>query len=359
MKLKLAAASALLCTALPSLGFLKVESKNTVNKDGSAKFSGVIELDLSSIMAMTGQSGKNPLGDGKSTLVEMVRGMSPNVDVWSDARVETIKGGGTRFTFSGFTKDWRAMGDLKKALASNPQSAQIPLDDLPELKFMDMKDDASGNTIITMAGLDQFRGIIDAARKSANAKGKGPKPGETKVDRDEIDTGLKTFREQWNGMIKGIATPLVKGISIKSDLEVSGTITEVAVFKKSSDNTATFTFNGDQLLSLADQIINDEELPGKIVDLVGSVEQNFDNEKATDAIVKFVEPYLKTVYGGSTNPKIVIKPGDNAFDYEAETAKAKANQSSELKAILSEAKKPAGKVKLPGSTTPSSRKKGA
>ena len=62
MKNKIATAAAVLCTALPSMGFIKVESKSTVNKDGSAKFSTIMELDLSGPMAMMGQAGGNQQG---------------------------------------------------------------------------------------------------------------------------------------------------------------------------------------------------------------------------------------------------------------------------------------------------------
>ncbi len=359
MKLKLAAATALLCTALPSLAFLKVESKSTINKDGSAKFTSVMEIDLSGPLAMMGQAGgKNPLGDGKEILVGMIKSMNGLVDVWSDAKAEVTKGGATRISLSGFTKDWRAMGDLKKALSGTPQASQLPLDEFPEFKFMDMKTDSSGNTVVTMAGLDDLGTLLDAARKYAIKEGKQPKPGDMKVDRAEIEQGLKQAREQWGGL-KGLVGPFVKGISVKSEIEVSGTITESSVFKKTSDTTATFSFSGDQLLSLVDQVINDEELPGKIVDLVSSVEENFANEKSTAAVKKFIEPYLKSVYGGSANPKIVIKPGADAFDYAAETAKAKAAQSEELKSLIEEAGKTGGKVKLPGSAAPSGKKKAA
>jgi hypothetical protein len=93
---------------------------------------------------------------------------------------------------------------------------------------------------------------------------------------------------------------------------------------------------------------------------VSAVEENFENEKSTAAVKKFIEPYLKSVYGGSANPKIIIKPGADAFDYAAETAKAKAAQSEELKALIEEAGKSGGKVKLPGSSAaPSGKKKAA
>ncbi len=345
MKYTFATAAAVLCTVLPSQGFIKMESKSTVNKDGSAKFSTTMELDLSGPLAMMGQAGgKNPLGDGKEMLVQMMKSMGGNVDVWSDAKAETTKGGATRVTMSGFTKDWRAMADLKKTMAATGQSP-IPLDDIPEMKFMDMKNDTAGNTIITMAGLDDLGNILEAARKYAIKEGKQPKEGEMKVDQDEIAQGLTQVRGQWAG-IKGIVGTFVKGISIKSEIQVSGTITSSEVFKKTGENSATFTFTGDQLLSLADKIIEDEDLPSKIVEMAREVETNFDNEKSTAAVKTFIEPYLKEVYGGSANPKIVIKPGADAFDYAAETGKAKAAQSSELKSLIEQSSK-AEKVKLP------------
>jgi hypothetical protein len=82
--------------------------------------------------------------------------------------------------------------------------------------------------------------------------------------------------------------------------------------------------------------------------MVSAVEENFDNDKSTAAVKNFIEPYLKAVYGGAANPKIVIKAGANAFDYAAETEKAKAAQSDGLKSLLDEvASKGTPKVKLP------------
>ena len=358
MKLKLATAAAVVCTALPSMGFVKVESKSSVNKDGSAKFSTVLEFDLTAPLAMMGQAGaKNPLGDGRDILVQMIKGMKGNVDVWSDAKAETTKAGATRISISGFTKDWRAMGDLKKAIAASGQADKVPLEDIPEIKVMDMKNDSSGNTVFTMAGLDDIGNILNAARQFAIKKGEVPKPGEMKVDEAEIAQGLTQARSAWPG-IKGALSPIIKGISIKSDIEVSGTITTSEVFKKTGENSASFTFTGDQLLGLADQIIADEELPGKIVALIKDVESNFDNEKSVTAVKSFIEPYLKTVYGGATNPKIVVKPGADAFDYAAETAKAKEAQSDELKSLLDAASKTGTGVKLPDSA-PAPKKKAA
>lgn len=360
MKSKIATAAAVLCTALPSMAFLKMESKSTVNKDGSAKFSTVMEIDLSGPMAMMGQAGaKSPLGDGKEILLGMIKGMGSLVDVWSDAKAEVTKGGATRVSLSGFTKDWRGMADLKKAMAAAGENSPIPLKDIPDIKLMDMKDDASGNTVITMAGLDDIGNIIDAMRKYAIKEGKAPKPEDMKVDEDEIAQGLAKIRPQWAGL-KGMVTPFIQGISIKSEIQVSGAISEASVFKKTSENSATFTFTGEQILKLADQIIQDEDLPAKIVQLVDAVKTNFDNEKSTAAVKKFIEPYLKEVYGGSANPKIVFKAGADAFDYAAETAKAKAAQSDELKSLIDQSAKAPGKVKLPGSTpAPASGKKKA
>lgn len=348
MKLKLATAAAVVCTALPSMGFIKVESKNAINKDGSAKFTMVMEFDFNALMAQIGQAGaKNPLGDGHDMLVQMVKSMGANIDVWSDAKAETTKGGATRVTMSGFTKNVLDMGDLKKAFKAAGADSQIPLDELPDLKVMDMKTDSEGNTVITMMGLDDLCTLLEAARKAAIKKGKTADEIE-KVEESEIAGGLAQARAAWPG-IKGIAANVLKGVSMKTEVQVSGAIGEAEVFKKTSDNSATFTFNGEQLLNLADAIIADEELPGKIVKLVDEVKENFDNEKSVEAVRTFIEPYVKELYGGAVNPKISFKAGADVFDYAVESEKAKAAQSDDLKALIEEAAKGGGKVKLPGS----------
>lgn len=348
-KTLITAAAAFAMTSLPSSALIKVETKSTVNKDGSAKFTETIELDLSPVMAMMGNAGgENPFGgeNADKMLVEMMKGMGSNIDVWSEAKVET-KGQATKITLGGFTKDIRSMADIKKALSAAGGQLPFPVEDLPEMKLLDMKDDNSGNTVITMAGMDDISNIVDAFRKMAVKEGKGPKPGDSdKIDRDEIAKGLEQGRQQWAGM-KGIIAPIVQGVSIKTTVEVSGSISESSVFKKTGENTATFSFGGEQLLNLVEAVINDEDLPDKIVATAKAIEADFANEKATKAIVKFIEPYVKEIYGGATNPKLVIKPGDDAFDYAAESAKAKENQSDELKALIEEAGK-GGKAKLPG-----------
>jgi len=358
MKITLATAAAVLCTSLPSLAFIKVESKSAINKDGSAKFTTVMEMDIPSVMAqIPGQAGAaNPLGDGKDVLLEMLKSMGTGIDVWSDAKAEVTKGGANRFTISGFTKDWMAMADLKKAMASAPGGLPIPVDDLPDLKLMDMKTDSAGNTVITMAGLDDICTILDAARKMAIKQGEAPKPGDMNVDEAEIAQVLAQGRAVWP-QFRGLAGNILKSMSIKTELQVSGTIAEAAVFKKTSDNSATFTFNGEQLLNLVDQIIADEELPGKIVKVAKAIEENFDNEKSVQAVREFLEPYVKEVYGGAVNPKIVFKSGADVFDYAAETEKAKSSQSDDLKGLLEQAGKTGGKVKLPGGAAPAPGKK--
>jgi hypothetical protein len=277
--------------------------------------------------------------------------MKSHVDVWSDAKAETTKGGATRISVSGFTKDWRAMGDLKKAIEASGQADKVPIEDIPEIRILDMKNDSSGNSVITMAGLDDIGNLLNAARQFAIKQGEVPKPGEMKVDEAEIAQGLSQVRSAWPGL-KGAVSPIVKGMSVKSEIEVSGTIVSSEVFKKTSEHSATFTFTGDQLLSLVDQIVADETLPAKIVSLVKDVESNFENEKSVTAVKAFIEPYLKAVYGGEANPRIVVKPGADAFDYAAETEKAKAAQSAELKSLLEETGKSGSGIKLPGAAAP-------
>ncbi len=360
MKKKLfSAAAALAMTTLPSSALIKVDGKNTVNKDGSAKFTQTLEIDLSPVMAMMGNAGaENPFSGepGQKMLVEMMKSMNAGVDVWSVAKIEA-KGAATKITLGGFTKDFRAMGDMKNALGAAGDQLPFPVDELPEMKMMDMKDDNSGNSVITMAGLDEISNMLDAFRKMTVKEGKGPQEGDSaNIDRDEIATGLKEGSQQWAGM-KGIIAPMVQGISMKSTIEVSGTISESSVFKKTGENTATFSFGGEQIISLVDAILADEDLPDKIVEMVKTVEKEFTNEKSTKAVVNFIEPFLKEVYGGSASPKIVIKPGADAFDYAAESAKAKDGQSEALKGLIEEATT-GGKAKLPGEA-PAPTKKAA
>ena len=353
-------ASAAIGSALLTTGCFKSESKTTINDDGSGKFSMSMEMNIAGIMGMLGgaagggaEAPKGP--DAKEMLVEMMRSMNPYVDVWTDAKAETTKMGATRVTMSGLTKDWTAMGDLTKALenSSLDESAPVPVpvgDILKDVKMIRVTKDTGGNTVITMMGVDEIGTIFDGMRKAAIKDGSAPKPGEMKLDKEEMDQKLDEFRQQYNGL-KGMVAMFIKDMKVSTEIETGGTIVEAAGFKKTGEKSATWTMNGEQLMDMVDSIINDEELSTKVIKLVKDIEENFDNGKSTEAVKAFVAPYMKTMFGGEANPRLVIKPGAAAFDYAAEVEKAKAGQSPELKSLVEKIAKPRS-VKLPGSTAP-------
>jgi hypothetical protein len=347
------AATAAIGTALLSLsttGCFKNETKSTVNADGSGKFNMVMELNLAPIMSMMGggAGGANPLGDNRSMLVNMVRGMNSTVDVWTDAKVETTKAGATKISLSGLTKDFTATGDIKKALSSASPDMADKASSLPDMKFINSTKDASGNWIISMAGVDEIMTMFSALQSEA-AKESSFTPGQAVMTEEEITTKIAEFRPTYD-QFKPMAAMMLKDMSITSEMEVGGTILETNVFKKIGPNKVSWTFTGEQLIDMVDGIMNDKALPKKVAKLAAAFNEGPKSTKIAPALKEFITPYMSTIYGGEGSPKVVIKPGAASFDYAAEAAKATAGQSPELKKILEEASKP---MTLPGLDKPS------
>lgn len=346
-------ATVALGTAL--LGFsttscFKNETKSTVNADGTGKFTMVMELNLAPIMALMpggagGAGGANPLGDNRTMLVQMVRSMSPSVDAWTDAKVETTKAGATKITLSGLTKDFTATGDLKKALASAPAMAEKAAS-LPDLKMVNSTKDASGNWVISLPGVDDVMTLFSALQAEA-AKEDSFTPGQMTTTEAEIATQIEGFKPMY-AQYKPMAAMMLKDLSITSELEVGGEVLESKVFKKIGPNKVSWTFSGEQLIDMVDGIVNDPALPKKAAKLAAAFNEGPKSDKVAPALREFITPLFNDFYGGTAAPKVVIKPGAPSFDYAAEVAKAKSSQSPELKKILEEAAKPAEAPELPG-----------
>ncbi|RYD33954.1 MAG: hypothetical protein EOP86_12135 [Verrucomicrobiaceae bacterium] len=328
--------------SLATTGCFKAESKNTVNADGSAKFNTVMEFNLAPIMSMLGAggAGANPMGDNHNFLVTVMRSMAPQVDAWTEAKVETTKLGATKITLGGFMKDFTAGADLKKSLSANPEFAAKAAD-LPDFKFIEStKDTATGNWVITMPGVDEIMEVFGALQKKA-AKDKAFTPGSlNEVTEEAIAAKMTEVRAQY-AQFKPMAAMMLKDMSITSEMEVGGEILEAHVFEKSGPGKVTATFNGEQLIELVDGIIADDELPGKVAKLAAALNEGPESAKVGPALREFITPLISSVYGGSKAPKLVIKPAASpAFNYSAEVAKAKANMSPELMKLVDEASKP-------------------
>lgn len=334
--------------SLSTTGCFKNENKSTVNADGSGKFTTVMELNLAPIMGMMGggAGAPNPLGDNRSMLVNMIRAMNPSVDAWTDAKVETTKAGATKITLSGLTKDFTASGDLKKALSSASPDLAEKASAMPDMKMVNSTKDASGNWVISMAGVDEIMSMFGALQAEA-AKEDSFTPGQMKVTEEEIATKIAEFRPTYD-QFKPMAAMMLKDMSITSEMEVGGEILESAVFKKTAPNKVSWTFSGEQLIDMVDGIVNDKALPKKVAKLAAAFNEGPKSEKVGPALREFISPLIADIYGGAASPKLVIKPGAASFDYAAEVAKAKANQSPELKKLLEEAAKPATLPGLPG-----------
>ncbi len=338
---------ALSVASFSTAAFIKVESKTTINNDHSSKNAQVMELNLDGLMAMipggAGAAG-NPMLKPENMLVEVMRAAKSSVDVWVDAKAEKTKLGATKIAITSLTKDWLAQGDVKKMIAQAGAVLPFNTKDLPEMKIMNSKDEG-GKKVVTFLGVDEVMDVVDSLRGMAVKEGKGPKAGEMKVDEQQITAALAQAKPAYE-QYKGMAAMLLKDISVTMEFTVSGTIVESSVFKQTGPNTVSMTFVGTQLIELADQVLNDEELPSKVVKLGKAMESGFKDGSMMPELKKFISPYMATVYGGHPNPRIVYTPGADAFDYPAEAAKATAGQSDSLKKLIEKASKPS-QVTLP------------
>ena len=347
--------------ALSTSGCLKSESKTSINSDGSGKFSMTMEMNIAGIMGLVGAAAGGgaapadmPKGpEAKEMLAQLMRGMNANVDVWTEAKAETTKMGALKVSVAGLTKDWTAMGDMSSLLSDSGLSEgsplPVPTDALKDFKSVSVSKDSAGNTVIAMAGLDEMASMLDGVRKSMLGVEGAPGPEGIDISRDEIAAQMTGFREQYQSM-KGVLALFIKDMKVSTTIETGGTIVEAVGFKKSEDGkSATWTMNGEQLMDVVDSIINDEDMPDKAAELIKTVTTNLDNDKSTEAIKKFLAPYVKEMLGGTTSPRLVIKDAGNSFDYAAEVEKAKAAQSPALKALVEKASRKSS-VKLPGSS---------
>lgn len=329
--------------ALCSTGCIKNENTTTVNADGSARFSTVMELNLAPLLGMMGGGktapGANPLGDPREMLVQMMRAMGPTVDAWTEAKTEVTKLGATKITLAGLTKDFTAGGDLKKIIASSGSSAAAELKDFPDVKMINSTKDASGNWVISTAGLDEMMTIFTAIQKKAAEEGKFEK-NSIQVTEEELAAKLDEFRGQY-AQLKPMVAMFVKDVSLKSEMTVAGDILECAVFEKTSPNTVSFSFTGEQIIGMVDAVVADKALPKKIMKLVDAFNEGPESDKPAAALREFLEPFVKEVFGGAPAPKVVIKPSAKpAFDYDAAVKQAQSAMSAELKKLVEESSKP-------------------
>ena len=332
--------------ALSTTACFKNDSKSSVNADGSGKFSMVMELNLAPILSLMGGGAEaaNPLGDDREMLVQLVRAMGPTVDAWTEAKVETTKTGATKFTLAGLTKDFTASGDLKQSLAAASPAVAEMTSKLPDMKMMSSTKDASGNWVISMAGMNEIMSMLGALQTEA-AKEASFTPGQMNVSEADIAAQMDALRPMY-AQYKPIATMFIKDMSITSELEVGGEILDSKVFKKTGPHTASWTFSGEKLIDMIDGMVNDDTLPAKLAKVASAIDEGPTSPKVAPALRSLMAPLFADIYGGTDSPKLVIKPGTASFDYPAEVAKANASQSPELKKLLEEAAKPASSAPL-------------
>ncbi len=293
-------------TALATPACLELDQKLVLNPDGSGK------VVISSAVAMP--AGLGDLGglggdkkDGKGMAREMVVGMlrAEGIEAWSDVSYGVGKDGKTKATVTGY------FPDVTKVKMANPMESDKPKEDLGVTKNSD------GNWVIE----EDFN---DASGKKDKPEDKEAAEAAKKMTDEEVEEKLTAERQQWAGM-KGIMAGFLGGLKVAFAVEGGGTILEAQGFEKKADNKAAMEMTGAKMIAAVDELLQDDE-------------------KAKAMIRKGVSPSDSESMGAAFEKmRVVMKPGDAAFDYKAEVAKAKAAETPELKELLEEAKKPAKK----------------
>lgn len=300
-------------TALAVSGCLQVEQTILLNPDNSGK--ATIKATMTNPMAammqgLAEQGGKEATEElsqrmgtemAKSFAASMVN-ESKGIDAWDQVKYATTKEGG--FTFEGVAY-FPDLNELSTAASANAEGPGA----MPAL-FRSEKS-ADGTWII--------QGLPDPSdTKQAPARGKPVPP-------EEVDAKIKELRENWAAM-EAIAAQVMKDSKAVLRIQVAGTIRECSGWKQTSPQSVTLELNTGDILTHLGTIINDDTalrqalLEGRVTE-DGFPEPNFTQLR-------------RLLFNGADKAEIVITPGAPLFDYAAETAKAKAAMSGQLKELL-------------------------
>lgn len=327
-----AAAALGVAASLPSC--IDIEQNLVLNPDGTGKVTLTTGLAMPGLEGLGGLGGLGEGGDGESgkklkpreQAREIAVGLlrAEGIEAWSDVSYGVGKDGKTRASVTGY------FPDVTKVRLSNPLGDDEDKDDLGVSK------NADGHWVIEDS-LNKDKDKDDAKPGQEGEEARDP----ATLTEEEIQDKLDEERQQWAGM-KGFMSAFFDSLRISMTVQGGGTIVDTTVFEKKDERTAVLEFTGKKLVSSVDALLQDDE-------------------KAKALIKKGVSPtdsgggpddFFKMMFGGDGKMRVVLKPGEPAFPYAAEVAKAKASVTPELKALLEDAKKPAKKGGLPGVTLP-------
>ena len=331
-------------------GCIEMEQQVTLNPDGSGKLTVTSAVAIPDLGGLGGDGAKpDPRGQAREIVVGILR--SEGIEAWTNVKYEVGKDGKSRATATGF------FPDVTKVRISNQLAG-----DKVEKESLGISKNADGNWVLEpgefLASKKDAGDDEDGKKEDADEKGDADKEDDKEDDKDagkeeekedakkdgdkeedaeeakkltdeEVEAKLIQERQQWAAM-KGFMGAFLQGIKARVSLQGGGTIVEASVFKKEGENKASLEVTGQQILDAIEKILQDDEKAKNLIRQGKSPTSGGDDDP---------EEFFKAAFGEST-PRVVMKPGEPAFDYKAEVTKAKASQSAELKALLEAAKKP-------------------
>jgi hypothetical protein len=300
---------------------IQSDQNTTVNPDGSGKFTMTASVDMGAIMGMLNQGGEGGLKPKDDPMQEILTKMltdSKGVDVWSEAKIEKGSDGKSKVVVTGYFKD------ITKLQLGNPMGGQ---GEGPGIGVYTSKKDADGNWILAMD--------MDSAKKAAKDAGKedAPESKEKKKMTDEEFQQKLMEMKQGVTMMKGMMGAIMANAKIGSTTIVGGEIKDYGLFEKVDGKTAKLDMLPAKMFDGLEKLMEDPEKARAIIES-GEDPMAMMSGKGAE---KFMDDMMQAMIGRKGQPRLIIKPGEPVFDYEAESTKAKKNQSPELKEMLKKA----------------------
>lgn len=299
-------------------GCLTQEQTYHLNPDGSGKLELAMTVDTSMMGALGGGGGGQDMG--KEVALQLLRG-TQGIDTWADLTHETAADGKTKVNGTAFFKDIN-----KLQMSAGEQAGG-----------------ASAGALSSTRNGDSWTvsvGVVGGEAAPANVS------EAAKLSTEQIKTAMQQAQAQWEAS-KSLVAPMVEGAKITTTLKAGGTVKETVGFAKVDDQTASMSFGGAKVIGAIDAMMSDPQIMQEAL-AGGDVMSVLRDQKRMQKTI------MESLTDGKGMPKVELTPGAPAFDYAAESAKARAGQTDALKELLAEAGKPKGGpiVRPPGGGAP-------
>jgi len=310
---------------------LDLEQNLVLNPDGSGRVTMATAVAMPNFPDFEGlgeQPGKKlkPREQARELAVALLR--AEGIEAWSDVTHGVGKDGRTRASVTGY------FPDVTKVRLSNPMDAGAEKDDLGVTK------DADGNWVVeeTLGGDEKKKTDEAKPGDKPAAEGSGDPAALTDA---EIQDKIDEERQQWAAM-KGFMGAFFDTLRIAQTVQGGGSVVESSIYEKKDDRTVALEFTGKKLIESVEALLQDDD---RVKALIRKGVSPTDTEGGP-------EEFFKMMFGGDGKIRVVLKPGEPAFDYAAAVAKARTDQSPELLSLLEDAKKPPRPGALPGLSLP-------